>query len=536
MDESAFTARQVLEIRGSFRFFAGTLVMSMLSIFVLVITKVGIAIIAYASVVVSIVVILSFLIFSRKKKLKSATAFSWSAAFLLLAGSIVVRYGYGINLDWTFAIESYSLTTIPIAVIALLQFLYDKKILLAASLVTFANWIVFIIVAMKNGVVFHVAAVSDGQLVHGAFYSREFLFLFIMAFISYILYINIPIIEKYDERTNRQNELIKRQMETLRVLVGHIKDRAQSLFSNLDRQNASIGDFNLKIQDQSSSFEEISAALEELLSSSESIEGSAARQVSENDKLEVVIDGLKRIKEETKHNLDATLEEINRTVDNTNIGRERLNDVENTIATISQQAGMISETVSLINDIADKINLLSLNASIEAARAGEHGRGFAVVADEIGKLAYQTSEGIKEIEKVLSLSRSTTDKGVEVIRKAADIVKGMINNMDQSSNKIKYLRDSIFSEEMQIDVIVNQMDMNINLARNIGEGTREQKIAIENSVKSVEYLNQVITGMVSDINSIANASSEIFESAKLLMKESENEQCSNNLRDGGMMK
>src|SRR5439155_103371 len=81
----------------------------------------------------------------------------------------------------------------------------------------------------------------------------------------------------------------------------------------------------------------------------------------------------------------------------------------------------IGDIVQTINLIADRTNLLSLNASIEAARAGEHGRGFAVVAEEIRALADRAAAASADIAKIVRGLQSTAREALTATTDGAKV-------------------------------------------------------------------------------------------------------------------
>jgi len=88
------------------------------------------------------------------------------------------------------------------------------------------------------------------------------------------------------------------------------------------------------------------------------------------------------------------------------------------IQSLGARSRDIGSILTIIDDIADRTNLLALNAAILSAQAGVHGRGFGVVAAEIKRLAEKTSLSVKEIGGLIGTVREET--AASVTQAAAD--------------------------------------------------------------------------------------------------------------------
>ncbi len=143
----------------------------------------------------------------------------------------------------------------------------------------------------------------------------------------------------------------------------------------------------------------------------------------------------------------------------------------------------IAESQAMLTDIADQINLLSLNASIEAARAGEHGRGFAVVAEEVSKLADKSQSGVKEINQInvqvqngIDRVYNTNSASVEILKKISLEVATVL---DSIRDEIRKLPEEI---KATVDVASTEVE-------NIAAVSEELTASIEEITATVQEIN-----------------------------------------------
>jgi methyl-accepting chemotaxis protein len=149
----------------------------------------------------------------------------------------------------------------------------------------------------------------------------------------------------------------------------------------------------------------------------------------------------------------------------------------------------IAEKISIISDIAEKTDLLAINAAIEAARAGEHGEGFAVVATEVRKLAEQSQKAAIEINTVSKNSVTIAEESgkqlakiVPNIEKTAELVRNILNASEEQEIGIRQVNGAM----VQLSQVTQQNTAN---AEELSSGSEELASQAEQLREVIDFFN-----------------------------------------------
>jgi hemerythrin-like metal-binding protein len=171
----------------------------------------------------------------------------------------------------------------------------------------------------------------------------------------------------------RGSSAISRDTLRLEGRMGAFEGDFQGAFRDLGQIDDQIAELDRNIATGAAAVDQTSSAIEEVTAQ------------------------ITRISEEST----ARYADIQGVADLTRTGQEEMEATAGVIRGITAQIDDLRSFLEIIDDIADKTSILSMNAAIQAAHAGEVGKGFAVVADEIRRLAESSSVNAAAIARQL---------------------------------------------------------------------------------------------------------------------------------------
>ncbi len=235
---------------------------------------------------------------------------------------------------------------------------------------------------------------------------------------------------------------------------------AHSLRQMVDRIQEIVSDIKSGADNIAGASQQLSSGAQQI-SSGVSEQAAAAEEVSSS-------------MEEMAANIQQNTENAIKTMD---ISGKSSNSAEQVAVASEDSMKAVRDIFAKINvvvEIAEKTDLLAINAAVEAARAGDQGRGFAVVAAEVRKLAERSQIAASEIV-------SLAEKGLKMTEESNQMLKSIVPDIQETSRLV----EEIASASREQESGVNQVNMAI---QQLSQVTQQNASSSEEMASSSEEM------------------------------------------------
>ncbi|MBF0474952.1 MAG: HAMP domain-containing protein [Deltaproteobacteria bacterium] len=271
--------------------------------------------------------------------------------------------------------------------------------------------------------------------------------------------------------------------------------------------------------------EHLNASTNEILASSRQQAGGAEKQVSSVNLVAATINEIAAMSTELSRTARSVADFAKDSADRSKVGFDAVSEAmrgishiqesnqstSEKLAILNEKAEKISKVVTTIINVADKTNLLSLNAAIEAAKAGEQGRGFAVVAQEIRRLADQTQEASQEIGDMIAAMQGAVAAAVMSMDKASEDVRVGTESAKVAAETLHNIIDNIIEIKPRVDEIAEGVMQQSDATKDVASSIKE----IEETVQMTLHSAQQVTQSADDLNLLSTRLREAVIQFKL---------------------
>lgn len=313
----------------------------------------------------------------------------------------------------------------------------------------------------------------------------------------------------------RLNDAFSMVIAEIGELSGRTDDRASistQMSATTDAIAENINQYSNFVIETSSSIEQmaratretadniraLAASTEETVSSINTISRSQSMVRDNSERSAMVSESVRTQAQQGLRSMAATMKAMQEIAKSNDESFESINR-------LSRHSARVGEFLSVIQEVVEQTNLLSLNASIIAAQAGSRGQAFAVVAEEVRSLARRTSASTKEIEELVRNIQKETSYVQRSVTQCKDKVKGggkisgLANEaliaIDKSAEDAFKMVSSIAAETTEqaanIQRITEEAGKNLERVQQVTSATEQQQQGSSLIIKNLEHMREL---------------------------------------------
>jgi ABC-type transport system substrate-binding protein/methyl-accepting chemotaxis protein len=284
--------------------------------------------------------------------------------------------------------------------------------------------------------------------------------------------------------------------------VGALSNLAQTtstssleMAASIDEVSANADTLTAFVEETASSIEEMAASVRNVAASTESL----ATATDETERSMRAIDDSTQsvgqavgetavLAEEVQHSAEQGSRIVLETAESMRTIRRGIERNAEVITALGERSDRIGAITRVIDEIADRTNLLALNARILAAQAGQQGRGFAVVAEEIKELSERTARSTEEIDELIkgvresvgaaieqvSSNRQLADEGTQLAERAALSLDEISRKTGMAASAIRQIAEAAALQSLESHQVTELMGQVRRRAQEIERATSEQ--------------------------------------------------------------
>jgi len=296
---------------------------------------------------------------------------------------------------------------------------------------------------------------------------------------------------KIADESKRLISSMATMVEKLNSLVSHSQASSRELKESSGTISSQVRELEIASTERAASTNQIVASAKEIAATTQDLVHTmqAVSRATTNTE-EIASEG------------KVSLEKMHDAMTDLTSAAELINDK---LTTIHDKAENITCVITTIVQVADRTNLLSLNAAIEAEQAGENGKGFSIVANEIRRLADQTAAATLHIEKI--------------VKEMLDAVITGVKAMNRFRKDVQEDSDTVNAVSDQMGEIITQVQALGPKFGNVYTGMDSQSIAARQISQAMEEIGQEAQMNVSALNGLNQIAQTLHHTAEQLQQQ-----------------